>query len=954
MQSSEQHVADLNISEHPRNSNGSFVSQDNSDIYDRAPSRMSIQSSYTTTSRKVNRGDIYSQYNESMSTLRANEQQQFNTSSHGSVSRHSTLSRHSYVVDDFDDFQPTGPPPVPPPHSVDIVKSPEPTNRASQRTPSPLRNAMDDVLTSLDSMQLRTPSQSPVKSMLEDTATNPGIRTPLSLSSSPQKTPSQRWSTLQSPIRGLSSSPTKKFRKEFPNRTSDFSEISLPPNDDDTPFDANSFSTSPSRTGSFMRYNGGNSLNASTSSSNPDSYVSRHDTFRTMSSVATSLSSISDMPSPSIRSDYSINSGSSMRGRGKTGYYKDNHHQHGADNESFHEKPVNLPGMNSKTSLQNSSSSSSQKKSSGFLKKFFSPNSNPAHTRTSSASPEKGRLRPRKSTKSFMSTASRPLSSLSIRETLKKVSRVTTSRAKSSLDQYPNDNYNETSGWMSFHQNAYRTNSLSGHEKCQRRSREQVDNTQSIEPIEQLSRIGGNETFDGNYTWNDKELQQLSKRDFSTVDNAILSINSWPYLTPHELTRVHILNKYTDPVDQLRAAFNFCSTKLKWESLIIDDDYEEGVGSLSRVMQSRRANSLEVAYIFQAICDTLQISCEVIPGYLKGPGEVWHNAGIPRPNHYWNAVLVDGLWRMVDASIASPSFPTRDIYTVCDQRKPEYFYFLTRPCELVFTHVPYSVTHEHIVPNLPHEVLNALPLAGPLAFKYNLTLKDFSTSLTRLKDLDIAELTLAVPPEVELYAEVVAGTFPAGAGARPPTDVEERVRHPALVQPFWEDNERFYRIKALLPPPHTQGALNIYVERRGAIKSISHTTFALAYSMPIVQAGENPPLNFATRYPTPGARDQDIYIREPQCRDLVYGRTYPFTVRQHSITRRTSNSSHGHKMKMALQSPSGKIIKLRNLDSTNKGLFEGAIKISERGNWRGLVLADDGHTWCVYGGWECA
>lgn len=58
-------------------------------------------------------------------------------------------------------------------------------------------------------------------------------------------------------------------------------------------------------------------------------------------------------------------------------------------------------------------------------------------------------------------------------------------------------------------------------------------------------------------------------------------------------------------------------------------------------------------------------------------------------------------------------------------------------------------------------------------------------------------------------------------------------------------------------------------------------------------------------------------------------------------------------MKMALQSPSGKIIKLRNIDSTNKGLFEGAVKVSERGNWRGLVLADDGHTWCVYGGWEC-
>lgn len=89
-----------------------------------------------------------------------------------------------------------------------------------------------------------------------------------------------------------------------------------------------------------------------------------------------------------------------------------------------------------------------------------------------------------------------------------------------------------------------------------------------------------------------------------------------------------------------------------------------------------------------------------------------------------------------------------------------------------------------------------------------------------------------------------------------------------------------------------------------------------------------------------------------------------------SSTSSASNSSSGgaggaiggsgnHKpAKLAIQSPSGKIMRVaRKLDAPVDGdgsVWETVIKVSERGVWRGLVLADRSARWCVFGEWDCS
>lgn len=75
--------------------------------------------------------------------------------------------------------------------------------------------------------------------------------------------------------------------------------------------------------------------------------------------------------------------------------------------------------------------------------------------------------------------------------------------------------------------------------------------------------------------------------------------------------------------------------------------------------------------------------------------------------------------------------------------------------------------------------------------------------------------------------------------------------------------------------------------------------------------------------------------------------------------------------KLAVQSPSGKIIRLtRKQEYLERGegvgerggqgqgqdlasSWETVIKVGERGTWRGLVLADRSARWCVFAEWEC-
>ncbi|KAL8929475.1 MAG: hypothetical protein Q9208_001144 [Pyrenodesmia sp. 3 TL-2023] len=560
--------------------------------------------------------------------------------------------------------------------------------------------------------------------------------------------------------------------------------------------------------------------------------------------------------------------------------------------------------------------------------------------------------------------------------------------------------------WVQVRRDINRSNSLSRNERVERVERCQMMDYPVVAPIEALYECTeGDEGLDG------LPVQQpidFAAVNYQLVDKSARFVNSVPPMTnPASLAQGYVCRPYRSDVQRLRAIFTWVSEKIAWE-----EDFEGEVDTRS-VIQRRRGCAEEVAVLVMEMCSSMGLHAEVVRGYLKTPEGVTDLDAVPRPNHWWNAVIVDSCWRVVDCSLASPTNPKRGLYSSAGPQVAESGWFLTRPLEACYTHIPQFHEQQHLCPPAASDILLALPCACPPYFKEDLRMVDYDTSLYRIDNLELVQVQFNVAPDIECFAETEARSYARDADGDW-FESGDTVTTRALAQAEWIAGQKRYTVKAHLPSDEGQGTLKVYAGKRGLMHSIKDNPYPLAFAIPIVHTGDNPPYEFLLRHPTPHAQRHDLYVAQPQCRRLAVNNTFVFAVRQHPssvscttpppsahsplpfarptsamsmisssvagsdyfsqpvASSSTSNSGSQQQQqqskpaKLAIQAPSGKILRLsRKSDNTistsglgggdgaDGGVWETIIKIGERGTWRGLVLADRSARWCVFGEWEC-
>ena len=551
--------------------------------------------------------------------------------------------------------------------------------------------------------------------------------------------------------------------------------------------------------------------------------------------------------------------------------------------------------------------------------------------------------------------------------------------------------------WVQVRRDVNRSNSLSRNERLERMERCQMMDFPVIAAVDDLFEIAeGDEGADG--------LPVQQPTDFlavnlQLVDKSARFVNSLPPMTsPTSLAQGYVCRPYRSDVQRLRAIFTWVSEKIAWE-----EDFEGEIDT-RRTIQMRRGGSEEVAVLVFEMCLAVGLHAEIVRGHLKSPGDVLENNCKFRPNHWWNAVIVDDCWRIMDCSLASPSNPKRGQYSSAGSQVAENGFFLARPTEICYTHIPSNFEQQHICPSIDPEILFALPCACPPYFKHNLQMVGYDTSLLRVENLELVHIQFTAPSDVECVAEVEARSYARDADG----DVFESgdtTTSRSLAQAEWVGGQKRYTVKALLPGDEGHGILKVYVGKKGLMHSIKDNPYPLAFALPILHTGNNPPYKFLLRHPTPHAQRYDLYVAQPQCHRLAINNTFVFAVRQHpsslscfspeprptsplpfarpsSATSMVSNATSANDYfsqagsdtssnaqqqekqqkpaKLAIQAPSGKIMRLMRkhdnsisaAESADGGVWETIIKIGERGTWRGLVLADRSARWCVFGEWE--
>ncbi|KAJ5191557.1 uncharacterized protein N7498_010542 [Penicillium cinerascens] len=570
--------------------------------------------------------------------------------------------------------------------------------------------------------------------------------------------------------------------------------------------------------------------------------------------------------------------------------------------------------------------------------------------------------------------------------------------------------------WVQVRRDVNRASSPSRNERIERAERCQMMDHPVIYAVEELyDTAEGDESIDGLPI---SEPTNFDRANLSLVDKGARFISSLPPTTnPMSLAQGYITRPYKSDVQRLRAIFTWVSEKIAWEEPVDGLDVD-----MKRVLHARRGSPQEIALLVHEMCASVGLHTEVIRGFLKQPGDSLDLDSLSRPNHWWNAVLVDGEWRIMDCALANPTNPQRSRFVTNNSSVAESWYFLARPLDICYTHVPLYPEEQHICPPVSPDVLLALPVVSPQYFKLGVQIPDYDTSLMRIEGLECMQIRLVVPPDVECAAEVESPAFARDADG----DFFESgdiIRKRALVQPDWFRGQKRITVKAVLPGDEGQGVLKVYAGKKGLMHTSRDIPHPLALALPITHTGENPPYDFVLRHPTPHAQRHDLYIMQPQCSRLAVNNTFVFAIRQHpsspgvpskddyssngcaspsvfnrpssalsmvsstaggstvssnsnefsastsAISSTRSASGREKPAKLAIQSPSGKILRLTRKadhmigndnpsDSVTDAAAEGSvwetvIKIGERGTWRGLVLADRVARWCVFCEWEC-
>ncbi len=462
--------------------------------------------------------------------------------------------------------------------------------------------------------------------------------------------------------------------------------------------------------------------------------------------------------------------------------------------------------------------------------------------------------------------------------------------------------------WVNVRRDVNRSNTPGPMELQERADRCQMYDHPVIHPIDELYETAeGDEGADGHPI---TDAFQMSNPMFSGVDKAARFITSLPpMITPASLAQGYVCRPHRSDIQRLRAIFTWASERIAW-----DEDFDGEIDS-RRVIQSKRGCSHEVAVLVYEMCSAVGIHAEVIRGYLKTPGEDLDlDASTHRPNHYWNSVIVDGEWRMLDCSLASPTNPKRSLYSSVSPSIAEPFYFLTLPLQFCYTHVPTNPSHQHILPPVSPDTLLALPCALPPYFRQSLQLNAYNTSLIRLESLEVATLTLTVPPDIEVVAEIETRSYLHDCDGDLYENGDATVRKRGLAQASWYSSapqaspgatllSKRYTIKAVLPPSEPQGILKIHAGKRGLMHSSKDIPHPLALAIPIHHTGDNPPYEFLVRHPTPHAMRQDLYVLQPQCKVLGWGETFVFTVRQHGASVVSASGDEGVGLASGLARP---------------------------------------------------
>lgn len=149
-----------------------------------------------------------------------------------------------------------------------------------------------------------------------------------------------------------------------------------------------------------------------------------------------------------------------------------------------------------------------------------------------------------------------------------------------------------------------------------------------------------------------------------------------------QLARTITAKAHTDS-EKVYAIYNWIANNIAYDNSLRNSTqlqkkiYVSEKNVVKHVLDREMALCGGYAFLFRDLCEKVNINAEVIHGFTKdNSGRI---TDYKTPNHTWNAVKLNGKWKLLDITWA---------VGYGSKGNPDDFWYLTRPTDFVYSHYP--------------------------------------------------------------------------------------------------------------------------------------------------------------------------------------------------------------------------------------------------------------------------
>lgn len=146
----------------------------------------------------------------------------------------------------------------------------------------------------------------------------------------------------------------------------------------------------------------------------------------------------------------------------------------------------------------------------------------------------------------------------------------------------------------------------------------------------------------------------------------------------HQITR----GKTTD-AEKAKSIFTWIATTIEYDTelrlskKLQQEIYISETNVIFQVLKRKKALCGGYAFLFKELCIAVGVEAEVVHGFIARGNRQQNTSS--QPNHTWNAVKIDGSWKLLDITWAVS-------HSV--QGMAQTFWYDTNPKDFIKTHIP--------------------------------------------------------------------------------------------------------------------------------------------------------------------------------------------------------------------------------------------------------------------------